>query len=203
MARLSILGFAQFAWAALRVVSLFGVTLEAGVAKVDITPPAGLPMYGYFSRTQLSTGTLDPLYARVLVLKAGDKSLALVTLDLGRTFGPSSLARLREQVAARSGISWLLITAPHTHAGPNIQDEYAQTPSWEAATLEKVAQAIDRAAQQAMEARVGTGRGKIDIGYTWRRMHGEKTEERTHDRHRLAAAARRRWGGAQGRSGPG
>src|SRR5215831_9614178 len=130
MARLSSIGVVMFVWVGLGVVPLFGMTLEAGVAKVDITPPAGLPMYGYFSRTQLSTGTLDPLYARVLVLKAGNKSLALVTLDLGRTFGPASMARLREQAVARSGISWLLITASHTHSGPNVQDEYAQTPAW-------------------------------------------------------------------------
>lgn len=175
MARLSSIGFALFVGAGLGVVSLFGATFEAGVAKVDITPPPGLPMYGYFSRTQLSTGTLDPLYARVLVLKAGDSCLALVTLDLGRTFGPASLARLREQVAKRSGVSWLFITASHTHAGPNIQDEHAQTPAWEAAMLDKIAQAVDDAQRQAVEARIGTGRGRVDIGYNRRRVNPDGT----------------------------
>lgn len=47
---------------------LCGAGFKAGVAKVDITPPAGLPMYGYFGRTQPATGTLDPLYARVVTL---------------------------------------------------------------------------------------------------------------------------------------
>src|SRR5262249_17442785 len=68
---------------------LHAVTLKAAVAKVDITPPPGLVMYGFFDRIQqnkVSTGTLDPLFARVLLLQAGEKRLAVVTLDLGRTF---------------------------------------------------------------------------------------------------------------------
>jgi len=83
-----------------------GAVLRAGLAKADITPPPGLPMYGYFDRiknNQLATGTLDPLEARVLVLEAGDRRVALVTLDLGRTFGAASLARLRQVTREQSG----------------------------------------------------------------------------------------------------
>ena len=69
--------------------------LKAGVAKVDITPPTGVLMWGYFDRLTPSKATLDPLYARVLVLEAGETRLALVALDLGRTFGPASLAHPR------------------------------------------------------------------------------------------------------------
>ena len=70
-----------------------GAPLKAGVAKVDITPPTGVLMWGYFDRLTPSKATLDPLYARVLVLEAGETRLALVALDLGRAFGPASLAR--------------------------------------------------------------------------------------------------------------
>jgi len=57
---------------------------EAGAAKVGlITPPHGFPMWGYASRKDKPcTGTLDPLHARALVLKAGDGKIALVSLDL-------------------------------------------------------------------------------------------------------------------------
>ncbi len=65
--------------------------MKAGVAKVDITPPLGTKMWGYFDRLKGAEGTIDPLYARVLVLEAGGKRLAYVDLDLGRTFGPASL----------------------------------------------------------------------------------------------------------------
>jgi len=145
---------------------------RAGAAKVDITPPPGLPMYGYFDRTKPSKGTLDPLYARVLVLEAEGKRLALVTLDLGRVFGPSSLAGLRERLAKASGISLLLITASHTHSGPNILDEYPskRPPSWEAADLDKIAGAVADACAHLAEARLGTGYGRAYIGYNRRRV---------------------------------
>jgi len=115
------------AWGLLPALSLtasgLGAPLMAGVARVDITPPPGLPMYGYFLRikdNQPSTGTLDPLYARVLVLAVGQERLALVTLDLGRTFGKGLLDQLQQEASKRDGISYLVVTASHTHAGPNI-----------------------------------------------------------------------------------
>jgi hypothetical protein len=143
---------------------LSGASFKAGVAKVDITPPPGLPMYGYMERTELSTGTLDPLFARVLVLEVEGKRLALVTLDLGRVFGPHSLSALREQLAKSSGISFLLITASHTHAGPNILDEHPsnRTPAWETACLDKIARAVDEACDDQQEDCLG--------GHAWRAL---------------------------------
>ena len=154
-----------------------GGTLEAGVSKVDITPPLGLPMYGYADRTKGATGILDPLYARVLVLQAEGKRLALVTLDLGRVFGPPSLARLRDQVTKNSGISFLLITASHTHSGPNILDEYPgnRTPAWETTQLDKIAAAVAEACAHLTEARLGTGYGRAYIGYNRRRLNPDGT----------------------------
>ena len=99
--------------------------LRAGVAKVDITPKTHEPMWGFEDRTDPATGTLDPLYARILVLEAGGTRLAIVTLDLGRTFGEPSLDRLKEVVSKSSGVSCLLLSASHTHGAPVVKDEYA------------------------------------------------------------------------------
>src|SRR5689334_24727815 len=95
--------------------------LRAGVARVDITPPPGVRLWGYSDRKSPATGTLDPLYARVLLLEAGGRSLALVTVDLGRPFGPASLDRLRN--ATRKDVSFLIVAATHTHSAPVVQDE--------------------------------------------------------------------------------
>src|SRR5208282_4809818 len=125
----------------------------------DITPPAGVPMWGYTLRD--STGTLDPLYARVLVLEVGEKRLALVDLDYGRTFGLASIERIRASARESSGISYVLVHATHTHAGPVIMDEYASgPPAWEAEAIEKIGKAIQEAHQHAAEARLGTGYGE-------------------------------------------
>ena len=151
--------------------------LKAGVAKVEITPPLGEKMWGYFDRQAGATGTLDPLFARVLVLETGEKRLALVVLDLGRTFGPAQLERLRETARRSSGISYVLVQATHTHAGPVILDEYPgnAVPAWETAALEKIAKAIDEARQHTVDAKLGTGDGVAYIGYNRIRVNPDGT----------------------------
>jgi len=151
--------------------------LKAGVAKVEITPPLGEKMWGYAARKDPAKGVLDPLYARVLVLEAGEKKLGLVVLDLGRTFGPAQIERLRVSARQASGISYLLVQATHTHSGPVILDEYAENavPAWETAALEKIAKAIDEAANHTVEARLGTGRGIAYIAYNRIRVNPDGT----------------------------
>ena len=139
--------------------------LRAGIGKVDITPPPGEQMWGYENRTKPATGTLDPLYARVLILDAQNKRIGLVTLDLGRPFGPASLDQLRA-AAQRNGISCLLVTASHTHSGPVVQDEYrGGTPAWERKALSGIEEAIHTAAGNLVDARLGVGYGTTYIGH--------------------------------------
>ena len=153
-----------------------GAVLKAGVSKVDITPPLGLEMWGY-ERTSPSIGTLDPLYARVLVLECGEKRLAIVALDYGRTFGPPLLQHLRESTKKSSGISYLIVAASHTHSGPAILDEYPSNspPAWEMTALEKVAKAIEAAHQSASEARLGTGYGVCYIAHNRHHVNPDGT----------------------------
>ena len=52
--------------------------LKAGVARVEITPSAYMPMYGYANRKcGPANGTHDPLFAKAVVLEAGDSRIAL------------------------------------------------------------------------------------------------------------------------------
>ena len=70
--------------------------LQAGVAVADITPPIGYRMCGYFNE-RLSTGILNPLHAKALVLRQGNTRAALVFCDI---IGLSAevAKRAREQV---------------------------------------------------------------------------------------------------------
>jgi hypothetical protein len=92
--------------------------LRAAVAKIDITPKTHEVMWGFEDRIEPASSTLDPLYARVLVLEAGGKRLAIVTLDLGRSFGEASLDQLQAEVRKSSAISCLLVSASHTQGEP-------------------------------------------------------------------------------------
>ena len=146
--------------------ALQAITFKAGVAKADITPPPGLAMYGFLDRindNKLSTGTLDPLCARVLVLEAGDTRLALVTLDLGRTFNEGELAQLRQEGKSAAGISLLIVTASHTHSGPNILDVYAgdRAPAWETVAIKKIVAAVVEACGHLVDARIQSFRRPV------------------------------------------
>src|SRR5262252_5995892 len=118
-------------------------TLKGAVARVEITPQIGLPMYGYRSRSSPSQGVLDPLYARVLALEAGETRLAIVTLDLGEIFANHWLEGLRETVRKSSRVSYVLVVASHTHSGPAPQGDCPsrQVPAWETAALDNIAKA--------------------------------------------------------------
>jgi neutral ceramidase len=148
--------------------------LRAGVARVDITPKTHEPMWGFEDRTDPATGTLDPLYARILVLEAAGKRIALVALDLGRTFGEPSLDHLKEVVSKSSGISCLLVTASHTHGAPVIKDEYdSAPPEWEQKALDGIAAAIKSAADHLQNARIGSGTGTVFIGHNRLRVNDD------------------------------
>ena len=56
--------------------------LLAGAAEAVITPPAGVDLTGYANRPSAAVGKHDELYARAVVLEAGEQRLALVSLDL-------------------------------------------------------------------------------------------------------------------------
>lgn len=160
----------------LSAVPACAAALRAGVARVDITPAGAELMWGYEDRRQPATGTLDPLYARVLVLEAGAHRLALVTLDLGRSFGPASIARLRAAAQRSSRIGCLLVAASHTHSAPVIRDEYRDSPpAWEQAALEKIERAIAEAADGLQEARIGVRTGVAYIGHNRLRVNRDGT----------------------------
>ena len=78
--------------------------LLAGVATVDITPEPGRMLWGYSNRTHGATGTLDPLMAKAVVLRPANTSVAIVTLDLGRTPEEAVLAKVRERTGAECGV---------------------------------------------------------------------------------------------------
>ena len=151
--------------------------LRAGVAKVAITPKTHEPLWGFEDRTDPATGgTSDPLYAHILILEAGGKRLAIVTLDLGRTFGEPSLDYLKEVVSKSSGISCLLLSASHTHGAPVIRDDYdGARPEWEQRALDGIAAGIKTASDNLQDARIGSGAGSVFIGHNRLRVKDDGT----------------------------
>src|ERR1700736_410648 len=140
--------------------------LEAGVAKVDITPSFNGPMYGYANRKcGPSNGVHDHLFAKALVLRTGESRLAIVTLDLGSIVS----ANLRREVADKLGIPVLLLSASHTHSAPSFLSPSGEAPSEPPPYLQelehKIFTAVEQASKSMFPARLGIGRGSMQLGY--------------------------------------
>ncbi|MBC7319854.1 neutral/alkaline non-lysosomal ceramidase N-terminal domain-containing protein [bacterium] len=92
--------------------------LLAGAYEVDITPPLGVDLAGYFN-IRKADNILDNLYAKTVVLKTETTEVAITSCDLcviPREF----VLRVRELASVWSGIPKenIMISATHTHTGP-------------------------------------------------------------------------------------
>src|SRR5262249_29157610 len=153
-----------------------GAELRASVARVDITPRTLEPMWGFEGRTDPATGTLDSLYARILILEAAGKRIALVAVDLGRTFGEPSPDHLKELVSTTSRISLLVVSASPSPGAPVIKGEYGGVPpEWEQRALDGIAAGIKSAADHLQDARIGSGTGSVFIGHNRLRVNDDGT----------------------------
>lgn len=148
------------------------VPFRAGVARVELTPAGSMPMYGYDNRRcGPARGTHDPLFAKVLVLEAGDARMAIVTLDLGSIVSRN----LHREVRDKLGIPTLLLSASHTHSAPSFLapagtgaglDPGSDAPAPYLVEIEgKIFNAIREAAGSLFPARLGIGRGSLQLGY--------------------------------------
>jgi len=92
--------------------------LQAGVARVDITPPTGYAFGGWTRADRIGTGVHTRLQASALVIRSGNRKLALVSIDLFASPG-GLIAEAAKR--ARHGFSQrnVLVGATHTHGGPS------------------------------------------------------------------------------------
>ncbi len=152
----------------------FTQSLRFGQAAVDITPPKDMP----FQVPQrppfqvvAATGTHDPLHAKAVVFESGGVKAAIVACDL--TSIPVHItAAARIEVGKISSVppENVMITATHTHTGPNIRPRFFQNASpaqKQAATeyLERlpqlIAESVQRAEQTLTTARLQAAMGEV------------------------------------------
>ena len=91
---------------------------KAGFARMDITPPMGTPLAGYYNY-RASDGVLDPLEATCVAVSDGTRTALLVTIDhlhLANTLYDA--ARTAAAKAANVPPEAVYIAATHTHLGP-------------------------------------------------------------------------------------
>jgi neutral ceramidase len=140
--------------------------LHAGIAKIDLDPPLGIPMAGY-GAARFAKGTLDPLEARVLAISDGSRTIALITLDLCFTFDEKSMDQIRADV--RSTVDEVIFHASHTHSGPT----YSEAPEAVRHAVPRIEGAIRSAAASMVAVRIGNGWGQTYIGFNRRYIEND------------------------------
>jgi neutral ceramidase len=158
---------------------------QAGAARRDVTPREPVPMWGYGDRhAALSTGTRDPLYADVLVLKLGEQKIAIIGLDLGRSPNENSLQAIRSRIQKSSGIEHSLIGGSHTHHGPVLelsdepgkgQGKFDATLRYYAELENAIVEGVEEANRRLVPARLAAG--SIELKDFNRNRHSKVTPE--------------------------
>jgi len=91
---------------------------SVGYGEAVITPPAGIPIAGYFV-PRYAKGKISDLRAIALALAYGETKTLLISVDVCAVYRPE-LEKVRAAVTAATGIGAdrLFIAATHTHTGP-------------------------------------------------------------------------------------
>lgn len=126
--------------------------LKAGFSRVDITPPLGIDLAGYFGR-RIARGVLDPLYAVAVAISSEEETVLLLTLDcLGVT--EPFIEKFKAGIVARTGVpaDHVMIAALHQHTSFVLHGGRENSVS-DAAYLDVLYRRVADAAVMAMDDR--------------------------------------------------
>ncbi len=145
--------------------------LRVGTAAVNINPPVGIPLAGYYS-PRGSEGVLEDLVAKVAVLDDGQTRAAMVVCDL-ITVPRHTVVEARKLIEQQTKIpgGHVMISATHTHTGPVLDRKSARddldginelVKKYTEELPAKIAQGVAEACQRLVPVRVSHARGQED-----------------------------------------
>ena len=150
----------------------FSATWKAGLATRLITPEKPMWMAGYGGRKEPATGTLHPLWIKVLAVEDADGNRGIImssdTLGMSRTIYDNTCATLEMQHGLKR--SQIMLHSSHTHCGPVLRgalldiypldDEQRKRIENYSAKLEKnIAETVAEALEALAPAKLYSGQG--------------------------------------------
>lgn len=159
------------------------MALEAGFAHCDITPPVGCALDGYSARDRGSSGLEDSLEGRAVVIRNGDRTIAIACADL-LGVDKESADEIRSMASNATGIpvDSIMVCATHTHFGPcyrkreHMPAHLAELvpDGYQEDMVKSLAGAIIEAAGNLEPVRIGYGCGRAH-GITFNRRPADST----------------------------
>ncbi|HEY4310989.1 MAG TPA: neutral/alkaline non-lysosomal ceramidase N-terminal domain-containing protein [Pirellulales bacterium] len=162
--------------------------LKAGVARVDLTPPLefNVPLGGYGERmNRPAQGIHDRIFAKAIVLTAGQQKFALVSIDIVG-LPPTLKPELLERLGAGWSAEQIMLLPSHSHTSiemnainPRNTFQVPQIGIYNARVhkfvLDRLVELIHQAEQQPVDVSVGTSTVSIE-GWNRNRRGGTVTD---------------------------
>lgn len=140
--------------------------IKAGFARLDITPPLGTPISGYFD-ARYAEGVLDPLQVNALAVGNGTDTMLILALDVV-AMAQNYADELRELIAARTGVpaEHVMLCCLHQHTAICLGGREIFFPVRDQIYLDlfyrKLADVAQMAVADMSEARVFTAEAQTD-----------------------------------------
>ncbi len=136
--------------------------LRAGFSRLEITPPLGVTLEGYYHERR-AEGILDPLLATAVAFRDDNQTAVAISVDL---IGISQeICDTCRQVAARRNnlpVQAILIACTHTHQGPVVSGGlYNQDPVYNDVLFRRISDAVALALVDLQPASVSIGRNSL------------------------------------------
>ncbi|HAZ19692.1 MAG TPA: hypothetical protein DCY75_05915 [Clostridiales bacterium] len=152
--------------------------LKAGFCRLDVSPPLGIDMPGYYER-RCSKGFHDPLTVTAIALDNGEEKAVLFTVDaIGITMPMQD--KMKQAVALRCAMSehGVFIACTHTHTGCHLDGSDRMDADYERHFIRKLTDCAQLACGDAKPVQVYISRGEAkDIAFVRRfRMKDGSTQ---------------------------
>lgn len=145
--------------------------IKCGMSEVDITPPFGNSIPGYF-KDRKSNGIKDPLFAKSLAVESEGKTVLFIVVD-AIDLARRDVERIRQRVQETTGIPQenIMVSATHTHTGPPVKEGFNSkvNEAYMVWLAQKAGDAGILAYNSRRDARIGFGKGyEADIAFNRR-----------------------------------
>ena len=152
--------------------------LSAGIARVNITPSAPIPMSGYRSRTKPFEGIHDSIYARAIVFSDGENKAAIISAEIigfSNSFCEETSRLIEQEVGIKQ--EYILLTVVHNHSGPVTRvysdDASPEVNAYADELKQKIVALVMEAEGNLQPARLGAGKGECRMNINRRAEDGK------------------------------
>lgn len=143
--------------------------MKAGFGKVDITPPLGICLNGYY-KERPADHIIEPLYATAVAYSDGNSTILTVSLDISEIL-QSDTDEIRSLVSEATGVPFeaIFIACIHTHTAPVISEIggfFKRDEAYYRIFIRKICDAASFAIRDMKSARAYIARGTAkDISF--------------------------------------